>query len=60
MVDPKVAVKTISFVDEGFNIELVLADSLSGESSQFIEKLAKYNVIVHGVAISVGSKDGAG
>lgn len=25
-------------IDEGFNIELVLADSLYGESSQFIEK----------------------
>lgn len=31
-------------IDEGFNIELVLADSLYGESSQFIEKLDKYNL----------------
>lgn len=28
----------------GFNIELVLADSLYGESSQFIRKLAEYKL----------------
>jgi SRSO17 transposase len=31
-------------VEEGFNIERVLADSFSGESSQFIRKLALYNL----------------
>jgi SRSO17 transposase len=31
-------------VEEGFNIELVLADSFSGESSQFIRKIALYNL----------------
>jgi SRSO17 transposase len=31
-------------VEFGFNIELVLADSLYGESSQFIKKLAAYNL----------------
>ncbi len=31
-------------VEEGFNIELVLADSFYGESSQFIRKLALYNL----------------
>jgi SRSO17 transposase len=31
-------------IDEGFNIELVLADSLYGESSQFIKKLNEYNL----------------
>jgi SRSO17 transposase len=30
-------------IEEGFNIELVLADSLYGESSQFIKKLDEYN-----------------
>ncbi len=30
--------------DAGFNIEVVLADSLYGESSQFIGKLAEYNL----------------
>ena len=29
---------------DGFNIELVLADSLYGESSQFLSKLAEYNL----------------
>ena len=29
---------------EGFNIKLVLADSLYGESSQFLSKLAKHNL----------------
>jgi len=31
-------------VESGFNIELVLADSLYGESSQFIRKLEEYNL----------------
>ena len=31
-------------MDEGFNIELVLADSLYGESSQFIQKLTLYKL----------------
>ena len=31
-------------IDEGFNIELVLADSLYGESSQFIQKLVEYQL----------------
>jgi SRSO17 transposase len=31
-------------VEEGFNIKLVLADSFYGESSQFIRKLALYNL----------------
>lgn len=31
-------------IELGFNIELVLADSLYGESSQFIKKLAAYNL----------------
>ena len=31
-------------IEDGFNIELVLADSLSGESSQFIRKLAEYKL----------------
>lgn len=31
-------------MDEGFNIELVLADSLYGESSQFIQKLTEYQL----------------
>ncbi len=31
-------------MDEGFNIELVLADSLYGENSQFLEKLGEYNL----------------
>ena len=30
-------------IAQGFNIKLVLADSLYGESSQFIKKLTKYN-----------------
>lgn len=30
--------------DKGFNIELVLADSLSGESSQFIQKLTEHQL----------------
>ncbi len=31
-------------IKEGFNIELVLADSFYGESSQFLKKLAEYNL----------------
>jgi SRSO17 transposase len=31
-------------IDEGFNIELVLADSLYGESSQFLKKLDEYQL----------------
>ncbi len=31
-------------MDEGFNIELVLADSLYGESSQFIQNLVEYQL----------------
>jgi len=31
-------------INEGFNIKLVLADSLSGESSQFLSKLAESNL----------------
>jgi len=31
-------------IEEGFNIELVLADSFYGESSQFLKKLAEYNL----------------
>jgi len=31
-------------INEGFNIELVLADSLYGESSQFLSKLAEHNL----------------
>ena len=31
-------------IKEGFNIELVLADSLYGESSQFIQKLTEYQL----------------
>ncbi len=31
-------------MESGFNIELVLADSLYGESSQFIRKIAEYKL----------------
>jgi SRSO17 transposase len=31
-------------IESGFNIEMVLADSLYGESSQFIQKLTEYNL----------------
>jgi SRSO17 transposase len=34
----------IELIESGFNIELVLADSLYGESSQFMRKLAEYNL----------------
>ena len=39
-------------INEGFNIELVLADSLYSESSQFIQKLAEYQ-LAYVVAISL-------
>ena len=31
-------------IEEGFKIELVLADTLYGESSQFLRKLGEYNL----------------
>jgi SRSO17 transposase len=31
-------------IEEGFNIELVLADSFYGESSQLLKKIAEYNI----------------
>ena len=37
---------------EGFNIKLVLADSLHGESNQFIQKLVEYNL---GYAVAIRS-----
>ena len=39
-------------IESGFNIELVLADSLSGESSKFLRKLGEYN-LGYVVAISL-------
>ena len=39
-------------MEEGFNIKLVLADSLYGESSQFIKNLVEYN-LGYVVAISL-------
>lgn len=39
-------------MNEGFNIKLVLADSLYGESSQFIQKLVEYK-LDYVVAISL-------
>ena len=39
-------------IHEGFNIKLVLAESLYGESSQFIGKLAEYK-LDYVVAISL-------
>jgi SRSO17 transposase len=39
-------------INEGFNIKVVLADSLSGESSQFLSKLAEYK-LSYVVAISL-------
>ena len=39
-------------INEGFNIKLVLADSLYGESSQFLSKLAEHN-LNYVVAISL-------
>ncbi len=48
-------------IESGFNIELVLADSLYGESSQFRRKLAEYNLAYvvairsnHGVWLPAG------
>ena len=48
-------------IEENFNIELVLADSLYGESSQFLRKLDEYNLAYvvpiksnHGVWLPVG------
>lgn len=50
-------------IESGFNIELVLADSLYGESSQFIRKLAEYKLdyVVairsnHGVWLPAGQR----
>ena len=42
-------------IESGFNIELVLADSLYGESSQFIKKITKYNL---GYVVSIRSNHG--
>lgn len=42
-------------IEEGFKIELVLADSLYGESSQFIRKIAEYNL---GYVVSIRSNHG--
>lgn len=42
-------------IDEGFNIELVLADSLDGESSEFNRKLAEYNL---GYVVAIRSNQG--
>jgi SRSO17 transposase len=39
-------------INEGFNIKLVLADSLYGESSEFIKKLNEYE-LAYVVAISL-------
>lgn len=39
-------------MNEGFNIDLVLADSLYGESSQFLNQLTEYN-LSYVVAISL-------
>ena len=43
-----------SLIESGFNIELVLADSLYGESSEFIQKLTAHN-LDYVVAISLQS-----
>ena len=42
-------------MESGFNIELVLADSLYGESSQFIRKIAEYKL---GYVVSIRSNNG--
>ena len=42
-------------MESGFKIELVLADSFSGESSQFIRKIAEYNL---GYVVSIRSNHG--
>jgi len=51
----------IELIESGFNIELVLADSLYGESSQFMRKIAEYNLAYvvairsnHGVWLPAG------
>lgn len=41
-----------SLMNEGFNIKLVLADSLYGESGQFLSKLVEHN-LDYVVAISL-------
>lgn len=50
-------------INEGFNIELILADSLYGESSQFIRKLTEYDLAYivalrknHGVWLPLGQR----
>jgi len=43
-------------VDKGFNIKLVLADSLDGESSDFIRKLTEYNL---SYVVAIRSNHGA-
>ena len=49
----ELAVEIITeLMNEGFNIKLVLADSLYGESSQFVQKLVEYN-LGYVVAISL-------
>ncbi|MEY2913308.1 MAG: hypothetical protein RLZZ184_2617 [Cyanobacteriota bacterium] len=42
-------------IDEGFNIELVLADSLYGESSQFIKKLNEYNKVIPLIFLNINN-----
>lgn len=42
-------------MESGFNIELVLADSLYSESSQFIRKIAEYNL---GYVVSIRNNHG--
>jgi SRSO17 transposase len=42
-------------MESGFNIELVLADSLYGESSQFIRKIAEYKL---GYVVSIRNNHG--
>ncbi len=42
-------------MESGLNIELVLADSLYGESSQFIRKISEYNL---GYVVSIRSNHG--
>ena len=60
----ELASETITeLIESGFNIELVLVDSLSGESSQFIRKIAEYKLdyVVairsnHGVWLPAGQR----
>ena len=42
-------------MESGFNIELVLADSLYGDNSQFIRRIAEYNL---GYVVSIRSNHG--